>query len=147
MKKINSEILYLALPSILANITVPLVGMVDIAVAGNLDSDSAPLIGGIAIGSMLFDLLYWNFAFLRVSTGGLTAQAYGKADFAEAMKVFVRAVGIAAVSALALIAIHRLFVGAAFLVVDSSEQVRDLASVYFNIRIWRSEERPCRERV
>ena len=136
MKKINSEILSLALPSILANITVPLVGMVDIAVAGNLDSDSAPLIGGIAIGSMLFDLLYWNFAFLRVSTGGLTAQAYGKADFAEAMKVFVRAVGIAAVSALALIAIHRIFVGAAFLVVDSSEQVRDLASVYFNIRIW-----------
>ena len=136
MKKINSEILSLALPSILANITVPRVGRVDIAVAGNLDSDSAPLIGGIAIGSMLFDLLYWNFAFLRVSTGGLTAQAYGKADFAEAMKVFVRAVGIAAVSALALIAIHRLFVGAAFLVVDSSEQVRDLASVYFNIRIW-----------
>ena len=86
MKKINSEILSLALPSILANITVPLVGMVDIAVAGNLDSDSAPLIGGIAIGSMLFDLLYWNFAFLRVSTGGLTAQAYGKADFAEAIK-------------------------------------------------------------
>ena len=52
MKKINSEILSLALPSILANITVPLVGMVDIAVAGNLDSDSAPLIGGIAIGSI-----------------------------------------------------------------------------------------------
>ncbi|MGN0191643.1 MAG: MATE family efflux transporter [Candidatus Cryptobacteroides sp.] len=136
MKKINSEILSLAIPSILANITVPLVGMVDIAVAGNLDSDSAPLIGGIAIGSMLFDLLYWNFAFLRVSTGGLTAQAYGRADYAEAMKVFVRAVGIALVSAAVLIAIHRIFVGAAFLVVDSSPQVRELASLYFNIRIW-----------
>ena len=136
MKKINSEILSLALPSILANITVPLVGMVDIAVAGNLNSDSAPLIGGIAIGSMLFDLLYWNFAFLRVSTGGLTAQAYGKADFEEVMKIFIRAVGIALVSALGLIAIHRLFVGAAFLVVDASAQVRELASLYFNIRIW-----------
>ena len=136
MKKINSEILSLALPSILANITVPLVGMVDMAVAGNLNSDSAPLIGGIAIGSMLFDLLYWNFAFLRVSTGGLTAQAYGKADFEEVMKIFIRAVGIALVSALGLIAIHRLFVGAAFLVVDASAQVRELASLYFNIRIW-----------
>ena len=77
MKTLNKEILSLAIPSILANITVPLVGMVDIAVAGNLSTSSATLIGGIAVGSMLFDLLYWNFAFLRVGTGGLTAQAYG----------------------------------------------------------------------
>ena len=56
--QINRDILKLALPSILANITVPLVGMVDIAVAGHLDSDAATLIGGIAIGSMLFDLLF-----------------------------------------------------------------------------------------
>ena len=78
MQKINHEILKLAIPSILANITVPLVGMVDIAVAGHLDTNAATMIGGIAIGSMLFDLLYWNFGFLRVGTGGLAAQAYGR---------------------------------------------------------------------
>ena len=60
MKLVNKEILSLAIPSILANITVPLVGMVDVAVAGNLTSSSATLIGGIAVGSMLFDLPYWN---------------------------------------------------------------------------------------
>ena len=62
-RAINKEILRLAIPSILANITVPLVGMVDIAVAGHLvENGSAALIGGIAIGTNLFDLLYWNFA-------------------------------------------------------------------------------------
>ena len=72
---VNRNILNLAVPSILANVTVPLVGMVDIAVAGHLDASSvasvATMIGGIAIGTMLFDLLYWNFGFLRVGTGGL----------------------------------------------------------------------------
>ncbi|MBQ3977130.1 MAG: MATE family efflux transporter, partial [Bacteroidales bacterium] len=73
MKAINREILRLAIPSILANITVPIVGMVDIAVSGHLSGAAAASIGGISIGSMLFDLLYWNFAFLRAGTGGLTA--------------------------------------------------------------------------
>ena len=80
--KLNREILRLAVPSILANITVPLVGMVDIAVVGHLGADGgisgAAFIGGISVGTMLFDLLYWNFGFLRTGTGGLTAQAYGR---------------------------------------------------------------------
>lgn len=136
MKGLNADILKLALPSILANITVPLVGMVDIAVAGNLGSEAATMIGGIAIGSMLFDLLYWNFGFLRVGTGGLTAQAYGRADMKESAGILVRAVGIALACALVLIAVQWLFVKAAFLVVDCTEEVRQLATRYFFIRIW-----------
>ena len=85
---INRNILRLALPSIMANITVPLVGIVDLAIAGHLGD--AASIGGIAIGSMLFDLLYWNMGFLRVGTGGITAQAYGRRDFKEAMDTFTR---------------------------------------------------------
>ena len=97
---LNRNILALAVPSILANITVPLVGMVDIAVAGHLDAagsgvaSQAALIGGVAIGSMLFDLLYWNFGFLRTGTGGLTAQACGRGDMKACADVFVRAAGI-----------------------------------------------------
>lgn len=136
MKTLNKEILSLAIPSILANITVPLVGMVDIAVAGNLSSSSATLIGGIAVGSMLFDLLYWNFAFLRVGTGGLTAQAYGRSDFMEAARILARAIGIALGCALFLIAIQWLFIKGAFLVVDATVQVKELARQYFFIRIW-----------
>ena len=136
MKTINKDILKLAIPSILANITVPLVGMVDIAVAGHLDASAATMIGGIAIGSMLFDLLYWNFGFLRVGTGGLAAQAYGRGDRRECTRILSRALGISLASALVLIAIQWIFVKAAFLVVDCTPEVRDLASQYFYIRIW-----------
>ena len=136
MKAINKEILKLAIPSILANITVPIVGMVDIAVAGHLDTHAATMIGGIAIGTMLFDLLYWNFGFLRVGTGGLTAQAFGRGDRKECARIFTRAVGIAMACAFALIAIQWIFVKAAFLVVDCTPEVQELASRYFFIRIW-----------
>jgi MATE family multidrug resistance protein len=145
MKAINQDILKLAIPSILANITVPIVGMVDVAVAGHLGPSgetgglgigTATLIGGIAIGSMLFDLLYWNFGFLRVGTGGLAAQAYGRGDRAECARVLTRSLGIALSCALLLIAIQWLFVKAAFVFVDCTPQVRELASQYFFIRIW-----------
>ena len=136
IKAINKDILKLAIPSILANITVPIVGMVDIAVAGHLDANAATMIGGIAIGTMLFDLLYWNFGFLRVGTGGLTAQSFGRGDRKECARIFARAAGIALACALALIAIQWLFVKAAFLVVDCTPEVQQLASRYFFIRIW-----------
>ena len=144
MKSINKDILKLAIPSILANITVPLVGMVDIAVAGHLDGtmttaemiSAATMIGGIAIGSMLFDLLYWNFGFLRVGTGGLAAQAFGRGDRRECSRILTRALGISLICALVLIAIQWVFLKAAFLVVDCTPQVRELASTYFHIRIW-----------
>ena len=136
MKQINKDILKLAIPSILANITVPIVGMVDIAVAGHLDTSAAVMIGGIAIGTMLFDLLYWNFGFLRVGTGGLAAQAYGRGDRRECARIFSRAAGIALACALVLIAIQWIFIKAAFLVVDCTPEVRALASKYFFIRIW-----------
>ena len=136
MKAINKDILKLAIPSILANITVPLVGMVDIAVAGHLDTSAAMMIGGIAIGTTLFALLYWNFGFLRVGTGGLTAQAYGRGDRKECAKILTRALGISIACALVLIAIQWIFVKAAFLVVECSPEVRTLATRYFFIRIW-----------
>ena len=136
MKQINKDILKLAVPSILANITVPLVGMVDIAVAGHLDSHAATMIGGIAIGSMLFDLLYWNFGFLRVGTGGLAAQAYGRGDMKDCAMILSRSVGIALACALVLIGLQWIFVKAAFMVVDCTPQVQQLASQYFFLRIW-----------
>ena len=136
MKAINKDILKLAVPSILANITVPLVGMADIAIAGHLEADAATLIGGIAIGSMLFDLLYWNFGFLRIGTGGLAAQAYGSGDRRECARILTRGLGISLAIALVLIAIQWAFVKAAFMVVECTPEVQDLASQYFFIRIW-----------
>ena len=143
---LHRDILRLAVPSILANITVPLVGMVDIAVAGHLGAtgglSAAAFIGGISIGAMLFDMLYWNFGFLRAGTGGLAAQAYGRfhigeeeaaGDIAVTLK---RALGIAAVSGLALIALQWVVVQVAFLLVECTPEVQNLATQYFYIRIW-----------
>ena len=116
----------------MANITIPLVGIVDTAIVGHI-SDAAA-IGGIAIGTMLFDLLYWNFGFLRVGTGGLTAQAFGRGDSSDS--ILRRALRIALLSGVGLIALQWVVVWLAFLVVDCSPQVQALATQYFYIRIW-----------
>ena len=130
----NRKILKLAGPSIFANITVPLVGIVDLAIAGRL-GDVATL-GGMAIGTMLFDLLYWNMGFLRVGTGGYAAQAYGRRDFRDAVKVLVQAVGTALAAALFILLIQYPFMEASFLILDTSPEVESYARQYFNIRIW-----------
>ena len=131
---INRNILRLALPSIMANITVPLVGIVDIAIAGRLGD--AASIGGIAIGSMLFDLLYWNMGFLRIGTGGITAQAYGRRDFKEAMDTFTRGIATALTVALLIWIIQWVYIEAAFALVVSSPEVESIAREYFFIRVW-----------
>ena len=137
MRALNKEILRLAVPSILANITIPLVGLVDLAIAGHLSAgEAATLIGGISIGSMLFDLLYWNFGFLRVGTGGLTAQAWGRGDRQEMVSLLIRGVGLAFQIALVMLLLQWPFVKGVFLFVDCSPQVRALAEQYFFIRIW-----------
>ena len=136
MDALNKEMLRLALPSILANLTVPLVGMVDIAVAGHLDTSAAALIGGISVGSLMFDLLYWNFGFLRAGTGGMTAQAFGRQDWDDCVGNLTRGVGLAFIIAFALLLIQWPFQKLIFLFVGCSEEVRSLALEYFYIRIW-----------
>ena len=140
----NREILRLAIPSILANITIPLVGLVDTAIIGHLSDATA--IGGIAIGTMLFDLLYWNFGFLRVGTSGLTAQAYGRFRTGashpcgyvpdECRKLLTQSLTTALLAAMAILAIQWLFVSAVLAVVPCSEGVADVAREYFFVRIW-----------
>lgn len=159
-REIDREVLRLSVPSILANITVPLVGMADIAIASRLGMagheglaggssdglaggapDAAALIGGIAIGTMLFDLLYWVFGFLRTGTGGLTAQAYGRKNAGmgsafELENILSRSVAIAMLSGALLIAMQWLVLWISFSFVECSPAVRDLATQYFKIRIW-----------
>lgn len=136
MDALNKEMLRLALPSILANLTVPLVGMVDIVVAGHLDTSAAALIGGISVGSLMFDLLYWNFGFLRAGTGGMTAQAFGRQDWHDCIGNLTRGVGLAFIIAFVLLLLQWPFQKLIFLFVGCSDEVRSLALEYFYIRIW-----------
>ena len=136
IRSLNREILRLSVPSILAGITVPLVGMVDTAVAGHLGGDTAAQIGAISIGSMVLTLLYWTFGFLRTGTGGLTAQAFGREDPAEAGRIFLRGTGLALLAALAAIVLQWPFFKGVMLLTDATPEVKVLAERYFFIRIW-----------
>ena len=138
---INREVVRLAVPSILANITVPLVGIVDTAIAGHLcdaasTGSASVLIGGIAVGTMLFDLLYWNMGFLRVGTGGITAQAYGRGDSKAAIGTFSQGIATSMVVSLVVLAIQWVFAEAMLLLVDCSPEVEKIARNYFFIRVW-----------
>ncbi len=133
-KSLNRQIINLAFPSILANITVPLVGIVDTAIVGHISN--AVAIGGIAIGTMLFDLLYWNFAFLRAGTGGLTAQAFGRQDTKRQGELLTQGIFIALCGALLIWLIQWLFVNGVLFLVPCSDDVAHFARTYFFIRIW-----------
>jgi MATE family multidrug resistance protein len=130
----NRQILRLAIPSILANITIPLVGLVDTAIVGHISDAHA--IGGIAIGTMLFDLLYWNFGFLRVGTSGMTAQAYGRNDREQCARLLAQSLGIALIGAALIWLVQWLFVTATLALVPCSEEVASFARKYFFIRVW-----------
>jgi len=130
----NRQILRLALPNIITNITVPLLGMVDIAIVGHIGN--ATHIGAIALGTMIFNLIYWNFGFLRMGTSGLTAQAYGAENWDETMRIMVRGLAIAISAALLLILLQYPIALLCERWIDSSEKVMQLALTYFYIRIW-----------
>lgn len=130
----NKRILGLAVPSIISNITVPLLGLVDVSIVGHLGS--ATYIGAIAVGGMLFSMIYWIFGFLRMGTSGLTAQAYGRRDLAEVILSFVRSVGIAFGLGLLLILLQYPILKVAFMLIDTTPAIKELASLYFRICIW-----------
>ena len=133
-RSVNRQVLSLAGPSILANITIPLVGIVDLAISGHVGDAAA--MGGIAIGSMLFDLLYWNLGFLRVGTGGFTAQAYGRGDRKALADIFTQGIVTAWGAALLCLAVQWLFINVAFDLISCTPEVEAVARRYFLIRIW-----------
>ena len=140
----NKEILRLSVPSILANLTVPLVGFVDTAVAGHLDGGTAAaFIGAISVGAMLFNLLYWNFGFLRTGTGGLTAQAFGRKSPHDCAAILFRGLALSLGIAALTLALQLPFVRLALLCTEASPRVEALAKSYFLVRIWAAPATLC----
>ena len=129
---LNKKILQLALPNIITNITVPLLGMVDTAIVGHLGETH---LGAIAIGTAIFNLIYWNFGFLRMGTSGFTAQAYGARRFDEAVRIFIRAFTIAILIALALLLLQYPIALLSRLIFNGSPTVLSMALSYFFVRI------------
>lgn len=130
----NKQILHIALPSIISNITVPLLALVDTTIVGHLGA--ASYIAAIALGGMIFNMIYWLFNFLRMGTGGLTAQAYGANQHQATSYILLRSLTIAGGIALTLLLLQRPIFQVTFHFVTATAEVRSLASIYFYILIW-----------
>lgn len=134
MNVTNRQILHIAVPSIVSNITVPLLGLVDVAIVGHLGS--ASYIGAIAVGGMLFNMIYWIFGFLRMGTGGLTAQAYGQHNEPEMIRILLRSLIFSLSLAVLLLSLQYLIRILAFTAIDAGKEVQKMATSYFHICIW-----------
>ncbi len=134
MSQRDRQILHIALPSIISNITVPLLGLIDVAITGHLGA--AAYIGAIALGGMIFNLVYWIFGFLRMGTSGLTSQALGKRNLSEVTRLLVRSMGMAMGIALFLIILQIPIRELALFMMQPTAEVRSLTVTYFNICIW-----------
>lgn len=128
------QVMRLAWPAILSNITTPLLALVDIAIVGHLPSDTA--IGAVAVGGTAFNMLYWLFGFLRMGTSGLTAQAYGRNDHRERSLVLMRALYIALLGAALLLVLAPFVAAPALRLIDPGEATLAQATRYFMILIW-----------
>ncbi|KAA1174495.1 MATE family efflux transporter [Marinobacter salinexigens] len=118
----------------LTNMTVPLLGLVDTAVLGHLDSPE--YLGAVAVGANLFSILYWTFGFMRMGTTGLAAQAWGKRDRFGQVALLLRSVLLAIAIGLVLILFHNPLITTGLALMNPSPDVTDLAADYAAIRIW-----------
>lgn len=130
----HRRVLGIALPIVLSNATVPILGAVDTAVVGQL-GQAAP-IGAVGIGAVILATIYWVFGFLRMGTTGMVAQARGAGDLAETGALLMRGLMIAFAAGAVFIAAQGLVFGAAFRVAPASAEVESLARQYLAIRIW-----------
>ncbi|MDE7426359.1 MAG: MATE family efflux transporter [Muribaculaceae bacterium] len=131
---IRKEIMHIALPAVASNISTPLLGLVDTAVTGHLGS--AVYIGAIALGGTVFNMLYWLFSFLRMGTSGVTAQAHGSGDIAEADRTLYRGVLIACCGGIILIAAGYAAVRPILRFMDADAATASEATEYIRICLW-----------
>ena len=130
----DRQILHIALPSIVSNITVPLLGLIDVAITGHLGS--AAYIGAIAVGGMLFNIIYWMFAFLRMGTSGMTSQAFGARDLTEVVSVLLRALFVSLGISVLMLCLQVPVRELSLYIIMPSEEVAALTRTYYNICIW-----------
>jgi MATE family multidrug resistance protein len=130
----HKRVLSIALPIVISNATVPILGAVDTGVIGQLGG-AAP-IGAVGIGAIILGALYWIFGFLRMGTVGLTSQALGAGDAQEVRALFFRSAGIGVLAGLAFIIFQIPIFAGAFWIAPASTQVESLARDYMSIRVW-----------
>ena len=130
----NRKILHLAIPNIISNVTIPLLGLVDLALMGHLQSDI--YIGAVSLGTVIFNFIYWGFSFLRMSTSGFTAQSFGEKNPQENFNILVRAILISTLISITILLLQMPIEWLSFRAIKGSPEVEALARQYFRIRVW-----------
>ena len=134
MNQKDKDILAIAVPSIVSNITVPLLGLVDVTIVGHMGS--AAYIGAIAVGSMIFNVIYWVFGFLRMGTSGMTSQAYGARDWQGLSRLLVRALTVGIGVGMLFIVLQSFIRHGALALMHPTPDIRLYAAAYFNVCVW-----------
>ena len=140
-ENVTKEIYRLALPNIVSNFSIPLLGAVDTALMGRLES--AYYLGAVGIGGIIFSFIYWGFGFLRMATTGLTAQAFGEKDLPECGRLLLQAICIGITSSLFLFIFQWQLIDLSFRLIDASPEVEQLARAYFHIRLYAAPATLC----
>ncbi|WP_373505876.1 MATE family efflux transporter [Aestuariivirga sp.] len=130
----HRSVLTVAVPIMLSNVSEPMIGVVNTAVIGQLPDPY--YIGAIAVGALIFSFIFWGFGFLRMSTGGLSAQATGAGDTPELVAVLIRSLMIGGIAGVSLILLSPFIREAAFDMIGGSRDIRAHGETYFNLRIW-----------
>ena len=130
----HKEILSLAIPSIVTNITVPLLGLVDVAIVGHMGD--ASYIGAIAVGTMMMNVICWLSGFLRMGTSGMTSQAYGRGDSKEAATILFQAIALGAAIGILFVLFQPLLLRLFLFFMRPSDEIRAFASVYFHVCVF-----------
>lgn len=130
----HRRIFAIAVPAIVANIVVPLLGLLDLAIAGHIGATA--MIGAVAVGATMFNLTYWNFGFLRMGTSGMTAQAFGRNDRMDCASLFVRSSIVATAIGMAIVVLQVPLCELLLWAIEPSSNVRVLVVRYFGICVW-----------
>lgn len=132
-ENINTQILRLTIPNIISNFSIPLLGAVDTALMGRMETDH--YLGAVGIGGVIFSFIYWGFGFIRMASTGLTAQAYGKNDRAECGLLLQRSLSIGIIGSILLFLFQWVLADISFVLFKTGTDVEHLARTYFHIRI------------
>lgn len=140
-ENINKQIFRLTIPNIISNFSIPLLGAVDTALMGRMETDH--YLGAVGIGGVIFSFIYWGFGFIRMASTGLTAQAFGQNDIEECGLLLQRCFSIGVICSILLLLFQYVLADISFLLIKTSDDVEQLARTYFHIRIYAAPATLC----
>ncbi|MEM7035472.1 MAG: MATE family efflux transporter, partial [Bacteroidota bacterium] len=131
----NKRILRLALPNVVSNLTVPLLGAVDAMLMGH-QPDAKHFLAGVAIATAIFNAVYWGFGFLRMGTTGMTAQAFGAEDHRESLRILARGLVVALTASVFILALHVPLEHLGMSLMEGGPDAKAIGRSYYYVRIW-----------